>query len=77
MQNRHTAKHFRREFFIPKVSDRLNRITWKERGSLDAPARAHIIAKEILDTHRAEPIDPKIREEIRKMFPGIKGEDLV
>jgi len=73
----HTAEHFRSEFFIPKVSDRLNRITWKEKGSLDAQARAHIIAEEILKTHRAEPIDPQIREEIRKMFPGIKGEDLV
>lgn len=77
LDNRHTSKHFRSEFFIPKVSDRLNRITWKEKGSLDTQARAHIIAEEILKTHRAEPIDPQIREEIRKMFPGIKGEDLV
>ena len=77
LENPHTAKHFKSELFIPKVSDRLNRITWKARGSLDTAARAHIIAKKILTTHRAEPIDPQIRNEIRKMFPGIKGVDLV
>jgi len=73
----HTAEHFRSEFFIPAVSDRLNRISWKEKGSMDTHQRAHLIAEEILKTHRAKPIDPSIREEIRRMFPGIKGEDLV
>jgi len=76
LANTHTAAHFRNEFYIPKVSDRWNRITWKEKGSLDTHARAHMTAEKILRSHRAEPIDPKIQAEIRRMFPGIKGQDL-
>ncbi|ATW24965.1 trimethylamine methyltransferase family protein [Candidatus Formimonas warabiya] len=77
LAHNHTAAYFRREFLIPKVSDRWNRITWNERGSLDAHARAHKIAAKILKDHRATPIDPKVQGEIRRMFPGIKGEDLL
>ena len=77
LANPHTAEYFRSEFFIPKVSDRLNRITWKANGSMDTHERAHLIAEEILKNHRAKPIDSHIREEIRRMFPGIKGVDLV
>lgn len=77
LANPHTAEHFRNEFFIPKVSDRWNRITWKEGGSLDTHARAHLMAEKVLNTHRATPIDPQVRAEIRRMFPGIKGEDLL
>jgi len=76
LANDHTAEHFRKEFYIPNVADRWNRITWKERGSLDAHARAHKIAERILKEHRATPIEPKVQAEIRQMFPGIKGEDL-
>jgi trimethylamine--corrinoid protein Co-methyltransferase len=45
LANDHTALHFRNEFFIPKVSDRWNRITWNQKGSLDTHARAHMIAE--------------------------------
>ncbi|WP_240984605.1 trimethylamine methyltransferase family protein [Acididesulfobacillus acetoxydans] len=72
----HTAEHFRSEFFLPQVSDRWNRITWKQSGSLDAHARAHQLAEKVLKTHRAVPVEPKLREEIRRLFPGITGEDL-
>jgi len=76
LANDHTASHFRNEFFIPKVSDRWNRITWNQKGSLDTHARAHKIAERVLKEHKAVSIDPKVQEEIRRMFPGIKGEDL-
>ncbi len=74
--NEHTVEHFRNEFFFPKVSDRYSRVTWEERGKLDAHARAHQMAGDILANHRATPIDAKIQAEIRKKFPGIKGIDL-
>ncbi|ATW26344.1 trimethylamine methyltransferase family protein [Candidatus Formimonas warabiya] len=76
LANMHTASHFRGEFLIPKVSDRWNRITWTEKGSLDAHARAHKMAERILREHRAVPVDAQVQAEIRRMFPGIKGEDL-
>lgn len=76
LANEHTAAHFRNEFYIPKVSDRWNRITWEQKGSLDTHARAHKMAEKVLREHRALPIDAQVQEEIRRMFPGIKGEDL-
>jgi trimethylamine--corrinoid protein Co-methyltransferase len=76
LANDHTALHFRNEFFIPKVSDRWNRITWNQKGSLDTHARAHMIAERVLQEHKAVPIDPKVQKEIRNMFPNIKGTDL-
>ncbi|MCL2162960.1 MAG: trimethylamine methyltransferase family protein [Oscillospiraceae bacterium] len=73
----HTVEHVRSEFFFPKVSDRRNRAVWEEDGGLDAHARAHGIAAKILAGHRpTPPVDPKLRAEIRRAFPGIKGEDL-
>lgn len=76
LANVHTAKHFRKEFYMPKVSDRWNRITWNQKGALDAHARAHIIAEKILYEHRVTPIEPEIQAQIRQMFPGIKGKDI-
>lgn len=69
----HTVENFRKELFLPKVSDRLNRAAWLGNGGLDAHARAHRIAAGILSKHEAAPVDHKIVEAIRQEFPGIKG----
>lgn len=76
LANEHTAINFRKEFLIPKVADRWNRITWEQKGSMDAHARAHKLVERILRDHRATPIDPEVQAEIRHMFPAIRGEDL-
>jgi trimethylamine--corrinoid protein Co-methyltransferase len=76
LAHEHTAEHFREEFYIPTVADRWNRDTWIKEGSLDAFARAHKIAENILSNHRTLQIDPLIKAKIRETFPGIKGEDL-
>jgi trimethylamine--corrinoid protein Co-methyltransferase len=72
----HTAGNFRNEFYIPKIADRRNREAWVEDGSLDAFARAHKIAEDILKNHRTLPVDPGVKAKIREAFPGIKGTDL-
>jgi trimethylamine--corrinoid protein Co-methyltransferase len=74
--NEHTAEHFRDEFFIPSVSDRWGRDAWVKAGSMDAFARAHLAAADILKNHRALQVDPGVKAKIREAFPGIKGEDL-
>ena len=72
LANDHTVEHFRNEFYLPKVSDRLDRAAWLKNGGLDAHARAHRIARGIITAHKAKPIDPKVEAEIRSMFLGIK-----
>jgi trimethylamine--corrinoid protein Co-methyltransferase len=72
----HTTGNFRGEFYIPKIADRQNREAWVKDGSLDAFARAHKIAEDILKNHRTLPVDPGVKSKIREAFPGIKGTDL-
>ena len=76
LAHHHTVENVRKEFYIPKLSDRRVRQSWEAAGSRDSAARAHETAKTILAEHRAAPVDFKVRESIRKEFPGIKGEEL-
>jgi len=64
----HTVNYMRREYFLPALGDRQTREAWEQSGALDARERARKKAKEILETHRAKEIDPKIDQEIRKRF---------
>src|SRR5690606_3151113 len=52
LAHRHTAKNVRKEFFIPKLSDRQPRKVWEEAGSTDAFQRGHVEAKRILTEYK-------------------------
>ena len=67
----HTVKHLRSEFFFPKVSDRLPRAEWVEKGAKDGRERAREIAKDILANHQPVPIPPEIDQKIRETISGI------
>jgi len=68
LSSMHTVNYMRREYFLPALGDRQTREAWEQSGALDARERARKKAKEILETHRAKEIDPKIDQEIRKRF---------
>lgn len=72
----HTVKHVRKEFFIPKVSDRRTRIAWQEDGSPDTNQRAHKMVRDILAEHKPSHIDPQLKQKIRKQFPEIVGDEV-
>jgi len=67
----HTVKHLRSEFFYPKVSDRLPREQWVEKGAKDGRERAREIARDTLANHQPVPIPPEIDRKIRETIPGI------
>ena len=67
----HTVKHLRTEFFFPKLSDRLPREEWLQKGGKDARERAREIAKGILVNHKPIPIPPEIDSKIRETIPGL------
>ncbi|MEE9398775.1 MAG: trimethylamine methyltransferase family protein, partial [Dehalococcoidales bacterium] len=52
----HTVKHLRRELFFPKVSDRLPREEWEQKGAKDGRERAREMAKNILENHQPIPV---------------------
>ncbi len=71
----HTTRHFRKEFFFPKVADRRTRIDWQAAGSPDTAKRAHQMVREILAGHKPTPVDAALRARLRRQFPEIQGEE--
>jgi trimethylamine--corrinoid protein Co-methyltransferase len=59
----HTYKHFR-ENWAPKLLDRTNYSTWKERGGLTLRERAHNKVLKVLDSHQPKPLDPQTKAKV-------------
>ena len=62
LKQRHTREWYRREFFMPELSNREFFETW-ERGHTDLQEKAKRKAAEILETHESS-VAPEIRQEI-------------
>ncbi len=60
----HTAAHFRKEMWIPKMWERRSWDNWLENGGKSMADRAAERLQEILDTHQPEPIDEALAGEI-------------
>ncbi len=72
----HTVKNFKNEFYMPTLANRQVRMSWEAEGAKDSAVRAHEMAENILNEHRAMPVDARLRENIRKKYSGIKGKEL-
>lgn len=60
----HTRKHFMQEQYFPKLSDRKTREKWEKHGAKTVVQRAREIAREILKSHYATPLDSNIEKQI-------------
>ena len=56
------------EYYYPHTGDRQSRGDWEADGSLDMWERARIKARQILQSHRAIPIEPEVDAAIRARF---------
>ena len=63
-----TMEAMERDYFYPKLGDRLEPTTWAETGALDAGQRANQQVREILDQHRPNYIDAGTDAKIRDKF---------
>jgi trimethylamine--corrinoid protein Co-methyltransferase len=63
----HTLKHFKSEYWTPKATNRNVRNAWKMKGSRDCNEVARERARKILAEHKAEPIDPKLAQELDRI----------
>jgi trimethylamine--corrinoid protein Co-methyltransferase len=63
----HTLKHFKKEYFTPKSTNRYVRNVWKTQGGRDANELSRERARKILAEHRAAPLDPKLVAELDKI----------
>jgi len=57
---RHTRKYLLDELWQPAISDRLPRSIWENRGSKTIMQMAREKVKEILETHKPEPLDKDV-----------------
>jgi len=66
----HTLKHFREEFWFPRLMDHNNHDVWVKQGSRSLFDRAHERAAQILEQHAPPALDEKAVEEIYRIAQG-------
>jgi trimethylamine--corrinoid protein Co-methyltransferase len=71
MTHEHTLKFMRREFYMPKVSERDTLDQWREKGSLDARQRANHIAREILSKSPGNYLPDDVNRDILSKFGSL------
>ncbi len=60
----HTAEHFRREHFLPKLLRRDSREVWESKGSKTALDLARERVRELLARHQRRELDPSVEREL-------------
>ncbi len=69
LADEHTMRYMRTEHYYPSdVFDRRGRDEWAADGSEDAWKRARRIARNILENHQPEPLDPAVDGWIKEQF---------
>lgn len=72
LATRHTMKHFRKEIWVPKITERRTWEAWEKDGGRDALSRAQQQAKEVLATHRPAPLPPDVVRELERIAGAAK-----
>ena len=67
----HTLKHFRSEFYEPRLSDRDNFEIWKAKGSQSTIENANKIWKEMIEEYEAPELPPDIDKDFQKFIKSI------
>jgi trimethylamine---corrinoid protein Co-methyltransferase len=70
LSQKHTLKHMR-EIFIPQFMDRRPYNVWEEKHD-DGRNWALEKARNILNTHQPEPLDPKVSSELKKIIASVE-----
>ena len=73
---KHTITHMRSEQWIPKISDSRTYGAWAEAGSKDVATVAREKIKQILATHKPEPLPKDVQEEIAGIMKRCEKEFL-
>jgi trimethylamine--corrinoid protein Co-methyltransferase len=68
-----TLKHMR-ELSQPALLDRRVREDWESRGATDLATRARARALDLVESHRPEPLDPDVAEQVRHIVESADRE---
>jgi trimethylamine--corrinoid protein Co-methyltransferase len=69
----HTAEHFRREIWFPRLLDREYYQAWKDAGAADAAERARARKEEILASHQPEPVSRDLDRALDEIVRAATG----
>jgi len=70
----HTVRHFREQFWFPRLLDRDFFETWAGAGSKDMAARCRAEVRRILDTHEVEPPPKELAAELDRIAESARRE---
>jgi trimethylamine--corrinoid protein Co-methyltransferase len=76
LAEKHTLNNFLKEHWVPKISDRKPYDTWEKAGAKDIVKVAKEKVKEILATHKPEPISKDAQKEISQILKRYEKEVL-
>ena len=68
LRQQHTRRHYRSEFWYPKLCDRRNYEEWEMMGKTTMKDRTVARVRDILATHRPSPINPETEKVIEKVL---------
>jgi trimethylamine--corrinoid protein Co-methyltransferase len=68
----HTAKHFRGQFWFPRLMDRQRHGEWEAAGSLTLGDRVRARVSEILKSHKASPLPKDVGAALTRIVSGAK-----
>ncbi|MEM2691596.1 MAG: trimethylamine methyltransferase family protein, partial [Candidatus Bathyarchaeia archaeon] len=68
IKERHTLEHFRREIWIPKITDRTFPEIWVKSGARDLWVKAKEEAEKILKEHQVLPLSKDVKAKIRSII---------
>jgi trimethylamine--corrinoid protein Co-methyltransferase len=69
----HTAENFRAQHWLTRFMDHRHYTGWTESGSLDLYERLNAAVKNILETHKPEPLPADKRRELARILKARKG----
>jgi len=68
----HTARHFRRELWFPRLLDREYYQAWRDAGALSTEDRCRQRKQELLNAPPAEPLAPDLQRELDRIVAAAK-----
>ena len=70
----HTAAHFRKELWFPKLLDRDYYQAWKDAGAIASEERCRQRKEEILATHQVPPVPQDLDRELERILASARRE---
>ncbi|HSJ53524.1 MAG TPA: trimethylamine methyltransferase family protein [Anaerolineae bacterium] len=73
MSTEHTLRHFRSEFWYPRLFERQSRERWEQAGRKSMADRVQAWLDDLLEDRPASTLDPAVQAEIDEVLAAAEG----